>query len=216
MNCNQACKFAPACGMPSQLLRDPHACLCAHVPTTSQLPNALVFPSQVDPLPDGIPALEQPAALVQAAQQDITAAEQLAQAKSGLEVGRGAVCQWSPLRPIYSKCPCMAICLCLARASAAASHPRLPLTLAASPQFAERAPSMAPGLRRRSLAALRRVLTAQQAALFSPASDSNDGGKGADGSKGMAGACLPEVASSAWRLAVLSSELCDAELAVGG
>ncbi len=75
---------------------------------------------------------------------------------------------------------------------------------------------MAPGLRRRSLAALRRVLTAQQAALFSPASDSNDGGKGADGSKGMAGACLPEVASSAWRLAVLSSELCDAELAVGG
>lgn len=67
---------------------------------------------------------------------------------------------------------------------------------------------MAPGLRRRSLAALRRVLTAQQAALFSPASGGSDGGKG------TAAVCPPEVASAAWRLAVLSSELCDAELAV--
>ncbi|KAL4452130.1 hypothetical protein ABPG75_007792 [Micractinium tetrahymenae] len=112
---------------------------------------------QVDPLPDGIPALEQPAALVAAARQDISPAEQLA-------------------------------------------------------QFAERAASMAPGLRRRSLAALCRVLTAQQAALFMPAPASGDG-RSRDGGNGTAMACLPEVASSAWRLAVLSSELGDAELA---
>ncbi|PSC71129.1 serine threonine-kinase ATM isoform X1 [Micractinium conductrix] len=109
------------------------------------------FLRQVDPLPDSIPALEAPAALVAAARQDITPAEQLA-------------------------------------------------------QFAARASSMTPGLRRRSLAALRRVLTTQQAALFLPPC-------GSDSTGNASTACLPDVASAAWRLAVLSSDLGDAELA---
>ena len=66
---------------------------------------------------------------------------------------------------------------------------------------------MTPGLRRRSLAALRRVLTTQQAALFLPPC-------GSDSTGNASTACLPDVASAAWRLAVLSSDLGDAELAV--
>ena len=66
---------------------------------------------------------------------------------------------------------------------------------------------MTPALRHRSLAALRRVLTAQQAALFVAA------GAGVEPAAG-ATVCLPEVAAAAWRLAVLSSDLADAELAV--
>ena len=65
---------------------------------------------------------------------------------------------------------------------------------------------MTPGLRHRSLSALRKVLTSQQQALFAAA--------GGGGGEGAAVACLPEVASAAWRLAVLSSDLVDAELAV--
>jgi hypothetical protein len=65
---------------------------------------------------------------------------------------------------------------------------------------------MTPGLRHRSLSALRKVLTSQQQALFAPA--------GGNSSGGTAVACLPEVASAAWRLAVLSSDLADSDLAV--
>ena len=68
---------------------------------------------------------------------------------------------------------------------------------------------MTPALRQRSLAALRRVLTAQQAALFAAASPG-----GSSEPAGGGTVCLPEVAAAAWRLAVLSSELADAELAV--
>ena len=68
---------------------------------------------------------------------------------------------------------------------------------------------MTPALRHRSLAALRRVLTAQQATLFAAASPG-----GGSEAAGGATVCLPEVAAAAWRLAVLSSELADAELAV--
>lgn len=69
---------------------------------------------------------------------------------------------------------------------------------------------MTPALRQRSLAALRRVLTAQQAALFAAASPGGSSSEAAGGGT----VCLPEVAAAAWRLAVLSSELADAELAV--
>lgn len=64
---------------------------------------------QVDPLPAGIPALEQPAALVEAARQDVTAAEQLAQAS--LMWMQGAVPQCHRLAPsdlpggCYRACP---------------------------------------------------------------------------------------------------------------
>lgn len=86
------------------------------------------------------------------------------------------------------------------------AEPSLP-SGSCAPQFAARASSMTPALRHRSLAALRRVLTAQQAALFVAAG-------GGEAAAGAAGTCLPEVAAAAWRLAVLSSDLADAELAV--
>lgn len=70
---------------------------------------------------------------------------------------------------------------------------------------------MTPGLRHRSLGALRKVLRAQQAALFVA---TEAGGKAGPGGTAAPAACLPQVASAAWRLAVLSSELADAELAV--
>lgn len=70
---------------------------------------------------------------------------------------------------------------------------------------------MTPALRHRALGALRKVLAAQQAALFAPA-----GGDGGLDEAAAGGACLPEVAAAAWRIAVLSSELADAELAVSG
>jgi hypothetical protein len=51
------------------------------------------------------------------------------------------------------------------------------------------------------------VLTARQQELFA-----TPGG----GSQADIAACLPEVAAAAWQLAVLSSDVADAELAVGG
>jgi hypothetical protein len=71
---------------------------------------------------------------------------------------------------------------------------------------------MTPGLRHRSLSALRKVLTSQQQALFAAPGGNGNGGGSRGG--GAAVACLPEVASAAWRLAVLSSDLADADLAV--
>lgn len=69
---------------------------------------------------------------------------------------------------------------------------------------------MTPSLRHRSLGALRKVLSAQQATLFASADPAGDG----DDAEAAPSACRPEVAAAAWRLAVLSSELADAELAV--
>ena len=101
-------------------------------------------------------------------------------------------------------------------------------------QFARRASAMAPSLRSRALGALRKVLTAQQHQLFAPSSGGGAGGEDvvmaeaeagssaaaavataeAAGIGSSSGQCLPEVVSAAWRLAVLSADLADAELAV--
>ncbi len=81
------------------------------------------------------------------------------------------------------------------------------------PRLAQRAPSMTPSLRRRALAALRESLQRQQQALYLPAADAAAGGSGG-GSVAGAPRCHPAVAESAWRLAVLSADLADADLAV--
>jgi hypothetical protein len=60
---------------------------------------------------------------------------------------------------------------------------------------------MAPPLRHRALRALRGVLALEHEALYTEAPDG-------------AVACRPEVADAAWRLALLSRDLRDSELAV--
>lgn len=172
------------------------ACLLALVAQlTTGAPGALrPFLRQVDSLPDGIPALAGPAELVAAARQDITPWEQLSQ------VGAGP-------RGLRERGPAVATLHCIPPHLTFLSCP-----LSLSTQFAARASSMTPSLRHRSLGALRKVLSAQQAALFAAADAAAlDGG---DDAAAAPSACRPEVAAAAWRLAVLSSELADAELAV--
>lgn len=72
------------------------------------LPSCL----QVDPLPENIPALQQPAALVAAARRDITPSEQLLQVRCGLRFVRlvpSPRCYMSSRRLLHHTCCCLLI-----------------------------------------------------------------------------------------------------------